>query len=314
MGGTRFDARVYGAYATSTAHLDHTTKFTAGTMKSHADPRKSFDPKTIKVRESVKSDLNPNPTPVIVGLDVTGSMGPVVDAMHRSLGVLFEEIIKRDPVSDPHVLAMAIGDMDCDRSPVQATQFEADPVTIGKQVEELHLERGGGGNDHESYLGPLYFALMRTKCDAFADNRKGYIFTIGDEQPQMVLTKQQIETWFGDQPKQDYTAAELLAAVERNWHVFHIMVMEGSHVSSHYGLGNLDRTRKEWRELMGQHVIELADHTKMAETIISIIEVTEGRDKDSVVHSWSGDTSLVVQDAIKDLTAANKAATGPVAL
>lgn len=304
MGSSRFDARAYAGYASSTAHLNHTTKFTASAIKG------DFDPKMIKVRESVKSDLNPHPTPVIVGLDVTGSMGPVVDAMHRNLGVLFEEIIKRDPVSDPHVLAMAIGDMDYDRSPVQATQFEADPVTIGKQVEELHLERGGGGNDHESYLGPLYFALMRTKCDAFGEGRKGYLFTVGDEGPQVVLTKAQIERWFGDQPKQDYTAEELISAVSRNWHIFHIIVMEGSHQTEGRGV----RTNPEWRKLLGQRIIELKDHTKMAEVIISTIEVTEGRDKDTVAHSWSGDTSLVVRDAIAGLVAADKASAGPVAL
>ena len=303
MGNARFDAGTYAGYSARTAHLDHTTKFKASATAP------AMDPKMIKVRESVKSDLNPNPTPIIVGLDVTGSMGPVVDAMHRALGTLFEEIIKRAPVSDPHVLAMAIGDMDYDRSPVQATQFEADPVVVGPQIEQLHLERGGGANGHESYLGPLYFALMRTKCDAFADGRKGYVFTIGDEQPQMKLTSTQIERWFGDQPKQDYAASELIEAVERNWHVFHIIVSQGSHMQMHP-----DVTRKEWHEVLGQRAIELRDHTKMAETLISIIEVTEGRDKDAVAHSWSGDTSLVVRDAIKGLTPAGKAGAGPVTL
>ncbi len=304
MGNARFNASTYARYAASTAHLDHTTKFKSSSTKA------DFDPKMIKVRESVKSDLNPAPTPVIIGLDVSGSMGRVVDAMHKGLGTVFEEIIKRGPVSDPHVLAMAIGDMDYDRSPVQATQFEADPVVVGKQVEELHLERGGGGNNHESYLGPLYFALMRTKCDAFTEGRKGYIFTMGDEGPQTVLTKEQIERWFGDQPKQDFAAEELIAAVERNWHVFHIIVKEGSFQQ----YPEAARANEAWRKLLGQRVIELSDHTKAAEVIISTIEVIEGRDKDSVAHSWSGDTSVVVRDAIKGLVAADKASAGPVAL
>lgn len=304
MGSTRFDAGAYAAYAGATAHLDHTTKFTRSSAKI------DFTPKEIKVRESVKSDVNPHPTPIIVGLDVSGSMGRVVDAMHRGLGTLFEEIIKREPISDPHVLAMAIGDMDYDLSPVQATQFEADPVTIGKQVEELHLERGGGGNDHESYLGPLYFALMRTKCDAFSDGRKGYIFTMGDEGPQEVLTKAQIERWFGDQPREDLTCEQLLTALQPNWHVFHLIVKEGSFQQD----GHPERWNKRWRELYGQRVIELTDHRKAAEVIISTIEVTEGRDAADVVSSWSGDTSLVVRDAVKGLTKGAGASAGPVAL
>lgn len=303
MGSTRFDAGTYAAYAGATAHLDHTTKFTRSSAKI------DFTPKEIKVRESVRSDVNPHPTPIIVGIDVSGSMGRVVDAMHRGLGTLFEEIIKREPISDPHVLAMAIGDMDYDLSPVQATQFEADPVTIGKQVEELHLERGGGGNDHESYLGPLYFALMRTKCDAFSDGRKGYIFTMGDEGPQEVLTKAQIERWFGDQPREDLTCEQLLTALEPNWHVFHLIVKEGSFQS-----GREPRQNARWRELYGQRVIELTDHRKASEVIISTIEVVEGRSKDSVIHSWSGDTSVVVREAIKGIVSPDGRVSGPVAL
>lgn len=298
MGSTRFNPDDYASYSTATASRTTASYNTKATFARAAslDPKTSFNPKVIKVRESLKSDLNPHPTPIIVGLDVSGSMGVVVEAMRKGLGIVFEEIIKRGPVSDPHVLAMAIGDMDYDSNPVQATQFEADPVTIGKQIEDLYLERGGGGNDHESYLGPLYFALMRTKCDAFNEGRKGYIFTVGDEQPQMILRKTDIEKWFGDQPKQDYSASELLAAVERNWHVFHLMVEEGSHMRSYKS-----RVEKEWHEVLGQRAINLKDHNKMAEVIVSLIEATEGRDKDIVVKSWSGDTSLVVSEALKNL-------------
>lgn len=302
MGNARMDPSTYASYASSTAGRSH-TDYTAKTIK------KDFDPKVIKVRESVKSDLNPNPTPIIVGLDVTGSMGVVVEAMRKGLGTLFSEIISRNPVSDPHVLAMAIGDMDYDRSPVQATQFEADPVVIGTQIEDLHLERGGGGNDHESYLGPLYFALMRTKCDAFDQGRKGFIFTVGDEEPQDVLTKEQIERFFGDQPKGDLKAADLIQTLERNWHVFHIMVAEGSHAKGHP-----DRVRRKWTDLMGQHAMWLSDHRKLSEVVISTIEVVSGKDVDTVSKSWSGDTSLVVRDAIAGLPAraGSSASAGPV--
>lgn len=323
MGTSRFDSTAYAAYSSATAgksHLDYTMDSVTRVLRDK-DPKTSFSPKTIKVRESVKSDLNPHPTPIMVALDVSGSMGVVVEACRKGLGTLFEEIIKRGPVSDPHVLALAVGDMGfepnydwkIDAHPVQATQFEADPVTIGKQIEDLYLERGGGGNNHESYLGPLYFALMRTQCDAFKEPkpRKGYLFTVGDEQPQPKLYKKQIEMFFGDQPKADMSAAELIAAVERDWNYFHLMVEEGSHMKSYK-----KTVEKEWRELLGQRAINLSDHTKMAEVIISLIEVTEGRDKDEVTKSWSGGTDLVVAKAIGGLTNSSGSGTavGPIIL
>jgi hypothetical protein len=305
MGYSRYDSATYTTYARSTASMTD-RDYKAKTIDA------KFDPKQIKVRESRKSDLNPHPTPVLVGLDVTGSMGRVVEAMRKGLGTLFEQVITRHPVSDPHVLALAIGDMEVgDTAPIQATQFEADPVTIGKQIEDLYLERGGGGNDHESYLGPLYFASMRTECDAFSEGRKGFLFTVGDEEPQLVLRKQDIERFFGDQAPNDLTANDLLKMVEPNWHYFHLIVMEGDYASR-----RPDQTKRAWTDLIGQKAIPLTDHTKMAEVIISLMEVTAGRDKDAVIKSWSGGTDVVVASAIAGLPAApgTGTSTGPVAL
>lgn len=304
MGYSRYDHATYSAYAKHTSTMTD-SDYTATTITP------KFDPKQITVRESKASDINPHPTPVMVGLDVTGSMGRVVEAMRKGLGTLFEQTIARKPVTDPHVLAIGIGDMGYDKAPIQATQFEADPVTIGKQVEELYLERGGGGNDHESYLGPLYFAAMRTSCDAFKEGRKGFLFTVGDEEPQKVLTKEMVEKFFGDQIANDLTADDLLKMIEPNWHYFHLIVMEGSYASS-----APDRTVKAWTDLIGQKAIRLTDHRKLSEVIISLMEVTVGRDKEEVIRSWGKGTDLVVTEAISSLPVVpgNGTSTGPIAL
>ena len=294
MGYTRYDPTAWAGYSHATAGMTHRDYGRAAILPA-------FDPTRFGMRESRNSPRNPKATPVIVGLDVTGSMGRVVEAMRKGLGTLFEQIIDRKPVSDPHVLAMAIGDMACDRAPVQATQFEADPVTIGKQIEDLYLERGGGGNDHESYLGPLYFAGMRTDCDAIREGRKGFLFTVGDEMPQTVLRAAEIQKFFGDAVQSDLTAEQLVTLVERGWTYFHLMVAEGSFMS-----GRPDAVTRAWTDLIGQRALVLTDHTRMSEVIISAIEVAVGRDKDAVARSWSGSTSLVVSRAIAGLTVAGR--------
>jgi hypothetical protein len=87
----------------------------------------ALNPAKIKMRESRDSDDNLPSTPIIVGIDVTGSMGVLAETLvKRGLKPLFEEILDRKPVTDPHVMAMAIGDAWCDRAPLQVTQFEAD--------------------------------------------------------------------------------------------------------------------------------------------------------------------------------------------
>jgi hypothetical protein len=290
MGFSRYDPDTWAGYSAATA------------SKTHHDYGRSsilpaFDPRKFGMRESRKSVLNPEATPIIAALDVTGSMGRVVEAMRKGLGTLFEEIIERRPVQDPHVMAMAIGDFECDSAPVQATQFEADPVVIGKQVEDLWLERGGGGNNFEGYLGPLYLAGMRTDCDAIRDGRKGFLFTVGDEEPQKILRASHVQRFFGDAVQRDMAADELIALVERGWVYFHLMVLEGSYMRS-----RPDAVTQAWTDLLGQRALPLSDHTRMAEVIISAIEVTTGRDKDAVAKSWSGATSLVVSRAIGGLT------------
>lgn len=292
MGNSRYD------YTASTSYAKATATRSANDYRNTYDAQidLKYDPVQIKLRESVKSELNPNPTPIIVGLDVTGSMGRVVEACRKGLDTLFSQIIKREPVSDPQVLAMAIGDMDFDRSPVQATQFESDPVTIGKQIEELYLERGGGGNSFESYLGPLYFALNKTKCDAFDQGRKGFLFTVGDEYPQKVLTRRQVTKFFGDNIQSDITAEELVKQVAKNWEYFHLIAMEGSHARS-YSTETVGR----WTDLLGQRAIKLTDHTKMAPVITSLIEVTSGRAPEEIKDSWESDVSGVISDALKNL-------------
>ena len=84
---------------------------------------------------------------------------------------------------------------------------------------------------------------------------------------------------------------------QKMYHVFHVIVEEGSHCRH-----NLDGVLKSWNELLGQHVLRLSDHKKLAEVIVSAIQVIEGTDKDTVVNSWSDSTAVVVKKAIDGLT------------
>ncbi len=179
-----------------------------------------------------------------------------------------------------------------DRAPLQVTQFEAD-IRIARQLEKLWLEKGGGGNSCESYNLPWYFAALHTSIDCFEKRgKKGYLFTVGDEEPPLDLPAAAIARFLGDRPQRDFSSRELLTMVSRMYHVFHVIVEEGSH-ARHDPHG----VRSRWVDLLGQRVIGLSDHTRLAEVIVSAIEVNEGRDRDKVVKSWSKQTALVVQRA-----------------
>jgi len=291
MGTSRWNPSDWSAYSASAATKTRDAIFTARCLNP------TLDPKAIPVRESVDSPANPQATPIIVALDVTGSMGAIPEALIKSgLGVLVEEILARKPVPDPHLMFMAVGDAAYDRAPLQVTQFEADNRII-PQLADLFLEGGGGGNSHESYHLPWYFAAMRTRHDALLKRgRKGYLFTLGDEEPPTHLLAAHAKAVLGDDLQADLPVADVLAMVERNYHVYHVIIEQGSHYRSDGPV-----VLRKWRDLLGQRVIPLADYERLAEVLVSTIALNEGADRDHLTRSWSGDTGLVVAHALKGL-------------
>lgn len=290
MGGMRWDADDWARASRATVGKRTEEIFTSSGMHP------SLNPYGV-VRESRDSLVNPNSNAIVIGLDVTGSMGMIADAMAREgLGTLVEEILKRKPVSDPHILACGIGDSYCDDAPLQVTQFEAD-IRIADQLKMIWLEKGGGGNNHEGYHLPWYFAAQHTQIDCFEKRgKKGYLFTVGDEEPPEELLAAHATALFGDSLQRTLSVGELLTLVSRTYHVFHVVVEEGNHARN-----NLSRVLKKWNALLGQRVLRLKDYRRLAEVVVSAIEVNEGRDRTTVAKSWSGDTSVVVAHALGTL-------------
>lgn len=295
MGSGRWDSGAWSSY--SSAHVNNKPVHEIYDRRMiHSD----LDPKKINIRESRDSIDNNNSNAIIIGLDVTGSMSMVLNAIIKNLNTLVTEIHSRKPVTDPHIMFMGIGDVRVgDRAPLQCTQFEAD-IRIAEQLKNIYLEEGGGGNHFESYALAWYFAAMHTSIDCFEKrNKKGYLFTIGDEAPTPDLTASELRTVLNipEIGKDKLTMYELYDMACRQYNVFHIMIEEGS-----YYRRSGDKVRKEWTQLIGENAIPLSDHNKLSEVIVSTIQLNEGEDFNTVVNSWDGSTNLVVAKAIQDLT------------
>lgn len=272
---------------------------------SKAEMKSYLDPKGITVRESRDSVDHPDSTALIVGCDVTGSMGIYARAVAvESLGTLIKETYDRKPISDPQIMFMGIGDASDsahDQAPLQVSQFESD-IRILEQLRDLWIEGKGGGNSSESYTLPWYFAATKTSIDCFEKRgKKGYLFTSGDEECPAILKASEIEKVLGFRPQSDFSARELLHMASKMYHVFHVVIKQGSHYQYHP-----DRVEASWKDVLGQRALFLDDYTKFAEVVVSTMQIIEGEDKDKVVKSWSGDTSLVVANAVKDLSSITK--------
>lgn len=288
MGNSSWNHTDWGQFSSQTRSQSTRQTF------SQSDVHPDLNPHGVRMRESRDSAANPESHAIIVVPDITGSMGHLSEVLVRNgVGVLMEELLKRKPVKNPHLMCMGVGDAYSDRGPLQVTQFEPD-IKIAQQLAQIWLEGNGGGNGGESYHLPWYFAARHTSIDCFEKRKKkGYLFTVGDENPHKVLTREQVKTIFGDDIERDLTSAELLDMVSRSYHVFHLLVEESNSCTA--------AVKRNWQALLGERAIPMSDHTKLAELIVSTIQVNEGASVDDVMKSWSGDTSVVVARGLNGL-------------
>ena len=309
-GGGRWDDKKWETYVSTSSTRTVHENFTAKKMVDY------LDPKNIKVRESRDSDINPQSTAVAIALDVTGSMGMCAQQIAtKGLGATFERILSNKPVSDPHVMIMGIGDIRYDRAPLQMTQFEAEVDPMTEQLEKLYLEMGGGGNQTESYDLAWYAAAALTSIDCFEKRgKKGYLFTVGDEDAPAGLPKDLLKDKCGIDVQHDVSASEALEMAERKYHVYHVVVAEGSHCR----MSGVDHVKASWVPLLGQRVLVLRNLADLAEVITGAIEMNEGSSIDDVVADraakCSDSTAMVVREALEGLVPMNSSTSGLTAV
>ena len=128
----------------------------------------ALDPKNV-IRECCDTEEHPNTIPVILALDVTGSMGQAAVEVAKKLNVIMTKLYEK--VTDVEFLIMGIGDLACDSCPIQASQFESD-IRIAEQLDKIYFEFGGGGNSYESYTAAWYFGSRHTKLDCLNREEK----------------------------------------------------------------------------------------------------------------------------------------------
>ena len=235
MGSGTWSTKAYASYSTSLGKSYDTSSGRVSGQEytmSHLDP--SLDPCKFSIRECVNSDEHPNTIPVILALDVTGSMGNSCKECAEALGVIMSNLYKK--YKDIEFCVMGIGDLAYDEAPIQMSQFESD-VRIAESLDKIYMEKGGGGNSFESYTAAWYMGLNRTKLDANEQGRKGIIITMGDEELNPYLPKKQLNNIIGSTEQNDIETPELYKSVIEKFDVFHIAVDDDANSYYHHKNG-----------------------------------------------------------------------------
>ena len=234
-----------------------------------------LNPKNV-IRECVDSTEHPNTKPVILALDVTGSMGRAAMEVAKQINVVMTKLYEN--VTDVEFLVMGIGDLAYDCAPIQASQFESD-IRIAEQLDKIYFEGGGGGNSYESYTAVWYFGLNHTKLDCWKRGQKGVIITMGDEPMNPYLPKKALSAVTGDDLQSDVETAQLYADASEKFDIYHLYVKHG------YGRYQ-DDVHKTFGQFLDEKHLKDTSVDKIADDIIEI--VTNAFSGGNVVTSSEG--------------------------
>ena len=225
------------------------------------DPK--LDPYKV-IRECCDNEEHPNTVPVILALDVTGSMGGALLKTAASLGVIMQDVLSR--YRDVEFMVMGIGDLAYDRAPIQISQFESD-IRIAEHLDRVWFERGGGGNSFESYSAAWYMGLHHTNLDCWKRGKKGVIITLGDEPLNPYLPAERLSGVTGDALQADVETGMLYRSALEKFEIFHVAIDDPGDCYKRYA----GAIRHSFGRLLGKR-LRVSTLDKLPNTILRCLE------------------------------------------
>ena len=226
-----------------------------------------LDPKNV-IRECCDSEEHPNTRPVILALDVTGSMGGASVKVAKELNVIMTELYEK--VQDVEFMIMGIGDLSYDNAPIQASQFESD-IRIAEQLDKIYFEAGGGGNAYESYTAAWYFGLNHCKLDCWNRGKKGIIITLGDEPLNPYLPATPLSLSTGVKMQGDVETSELYKEVTQKYEVYHLAVDDRE--TSYWRCA--DKIKSSFGKYLDGNHLKVVNMDNLANPIVGIVVNSE---------------------------------------
>ncbi len=279
MGGGAWNR---GAFSTYSRSIGRKLK-TDGTVDGNYSAQDMFKSRQIDpalnpykvIRECCDSDEHPNTVPVILALDVTGSMGCTAVEIAKKLNTVMTELYNK--TKDVEFMIMGIGDLAYDHAPIQASQFESD-IRIAEQLDKIYFEAGGGGNGFESYTSAWYFALNHTKLDCHNRGKKGLIITMGDEPLNPYLPKEPLSRSVGDNLEADVETMSLYMETIKKFELYHLAVID----SHSCGIGYEERIDKTFDEYFDKKHLQKVNLDNIIQTIVNIVTDFAGNDSTAI--------------------------------
>lgn len=260
-----------GSYSDSYDRDVYKGKGSSGGFDYSDDSNRAFN------EHSLHMDLNPfkrdirceHKNPIVVAVDVTGSMGNWTKIIYDKLPMFWGEMDKNKYLPDPSICIVAVGDAYSDDAPLQVCDF-AQGQAIDDQIAKIYLEGKGGAQNCESYeLAAHYFI---EHCD-ISMAELPFFFLLEDESVYPKLKRKQVEEVIGESLQSDIPSEKIFQKISGKFNFFVL--------HKEYG-GDDSTVCKRWESLIGERFIELKDPKACVDDMLGIISmVSKTRDLDA---------------------------------
>jgi len=205
--------------------------------------------------------------PIIVGVDVTGSMSSWPEEIFDRLPLFYQTLSQyRDDVD---FCFAAIGDAYCDSYPLQVSDF-GKGVDLEEKLNALYGEGGGGGQVSETY--ELFGYFMHEHCST-PNAVSPFLFIFGDEKFYEKVNPDQVEHYIGDVLQGPVDSGNIWKGILQKFNTFML--------HKPYGYGHDSDVDKEvigqWKNALGdQRVIELPSAERAVDIAMAIVAKSWG--------------------------------------
>lgn len=195
-------------------------------------------------------------TPLIIGVDVTGSMQAWPAEIFDRLPLLYQTLSQYKP--DLEISFAAIGDTKSDRWPLQVTKFSKG-FDLEEQLKAIHGE-GGGGDIPESYGVFASWVLNHVEVPTLEE--RPFLIVFGDAPMHAKIRGSEAKHFLGDDI-QDADSVTTWMNVTRTWNTFFLRRPGGV---------KGDETDKQWIAALGdQQVVHMEDEGRAVDYAMGLI-------------------------------------------
>jgi len=199
--------------------------------------------------------------PIVIAVDVTGSMSTWPGEIFDRLPLLYQTLAKYKP--DLDISFAAIGDATVDSFPLQVNDF-AKGNDLEAKLKALGCEGGGGGHITESYELFGYFMLEHCKTPKA---KSPFMLIYGDETFYDNVDSRQVKHYIGDDLQNPLGSNDMWRSLMQKFNIYFMQ--------KPYGSGDAGTTREVrgiWAAALGdQRIIQLPSYERAVDSGMGLI-------------------------------------------